>query len=45
MEMRVLTLKIQVWNDVFRVISITIIIFYRLPNYYVKTERMKESKN
>ena len=25
--MRVLTLKIHVWNDVFRIISITIIIF------------------
>ena len=27
MEMRVLTLKIHVWNDAFRIISITIIIF------------------
>ena len=44
--MHVLTLKIHVWNDVFRIISITIIIFI---DYQIimtkKTERMRESKN
>ena len=48
--MRVLTLKIHVWNDVFRIISITIIIFidYQIimtKKNKKKTERMRESKN
>ena len=32
------------WNDIFRIFLITII-FYRLPNYFEKTERMRENKN
>ena len=45
--MRVLTLKIHVWNDVFRIISITIIIFI---DYQIimtknrKNERKQEVK-
>ena len=46
--MRVLTLKIHVWNDVFRIISITIIIFI---DYQIimtknrKNERQQELSN
>ena len=39
MEMRVLTLKIHVWNDVFRIIWITIIIFI---DYQIIMTKQKE---
>ena len=39
MEMPVLTLKSHVWNDVFRIISITIIIFI---DYQIITTKQKE---
>ena len=38
--MRVLTLKIHVWNDVFRIISITIIIF--IDYQIIMTKKQKE---
>ena len=39
MEIRVLTLNIHVWNDVFRIISITIIIFI---DYQIIMTKQKE---
>ena len=40
MEMRVLTLKIHVWNDVFRIISTTIIIIF--IDYQIIMTKQKE---
>ena len=39
MEMLVLTSKIHVWNDVFRIISVTIIIFI---DYQIIMTKQKE---
>ena len=41
--MRVLTLKIYVWNDVFLIISITIIIF--IDYQIIMTKKKKNRKN
>ena len=43
--MRVLTLTIHVWNDVFLIISITIIIFIDYQIIMTKKQKKKNRKN